>query len=73
MKEFYQDADIGPTIDVKFKTTSQIAPNIRKVTGGWTLVLDNQLKQVWKHINYTMHTCIIYSMHGFAFGCVSMW
>ena len=47
MKVFYQDADIGPTIDVKFKPTSHIAaPNIRKVTEGWTLAPDNQLKQV---------------------------
>ena len=46
MKGFYQDADIGPSIDVKFKATSQLAPNIRKVIGGWTLVPDNQLKQV---------------------------
>ena len=47
MKEFYQDTDIGPTSDVKFKTTSHIiAPNIRKITKGWTLVTDNQLKQV---------------------------
>ena len=46
MKELYQDADIGPTSDVKFKTSSHIAPNIRKITGGWTLILDNQLKQV---------------------------
>ena len=57
MKEFYKDANIGPAIDVKFKATSHITPNIRKVIGGWTLVPDNQLKQVWKHINYTLHTC----------------
>ena len=46
MKEVYQGANIGPTIDVQFKTTSHTAPNIRKVTGGWTLVPDDQLKQV---------------------------
>ena len=47
MKEFYHDADIGPTVDVKFKTTSHIAPNIRKITEGWKLVAtDNQLKRV---------------------------
>ena len=46
MKEFYQNADIGPAIDINFKLTSHIAPNIRKVIGGWTLVPDNQLKQV---------------------------
>ena len=47
MKKFYQDADIGQAIDVKFETTSQIAPNIRKVTEGWKLVpTNNQLKQV---------------------------
>ena len=44
MKEFYQDADIGPAIDINFKPiTSHIAPNIRKVIEGWTL---DQLKQV---------------------------
>ena len=46
MKEFYQEADIGPAIDVNFKTTFYIAPNIRKITGGWSLVPDNQLQPV---------------------------
>ena len=72
MKEIYQDANIGPTSDVKFKTTSHVAPKIRKVihVGGWTLVPDNQLKQVWAHINYTLCTyCMQYS---YTFGCVSM-
>ena len=46
MKEFYQDADIGPTSYIKFKTTSHVAPDIGKVTEGWTLVPDDQLKQV---------------------------
>ena len=47
MKEFYQDANIGTAIDIDFKPTSpHIAPSIRKVTEGWTLVPDNQLKQV---------------------------
>ena len=48
MKEFYQDIYIGPAIDAKFKPTSHITPNIRKVIGGWTLVPDNQLKQVYE-------------------------
>ena len=49
MKKFYQVVDIGQTIDVNFKTTCDIIPNIRKVTEGWTLVPDDQLKLVWKH------------------------
>ena len=65
MKKFYKDADIGQAIDVKFETTSQIAPNIRKVTEGWTLVpTNNQLKQVWNHINYPVlitHSMVIYT------------
>ena len=47
MKELYQGADIGPAIDINFKPTSHIGPRIWKVTGGWTLVLDNQSKQVY--------------------------
>ena len=44
MKQFYQNADIGPAIDVNFKPKSQ---NIESsVIGGWTLVPDNQLQQV---------------------------
>ena len=46
MKEFYTDADIGPAFDINFKPKSHIAPNVRKVIEGWTLVPDNQLKQV---------------------------
>ena len=70
MKEYYQDVDIGAAIDINFIPTSHIAPNIRKVIGGWTLVPDNQLKQVWAHIN-TLRT---YSaQYGYAYGCVSMW
>ena len=46
MDEFYEDADIGPAVDVNFKTTSHITPNVRKITGGWTLVPDNQIEQV---------------------------
>ena len=62
MKELYKDADIGAAIDIKFKTTSHIAPNIRKVTEGWTLVPDNQIEQVYmKTHNYTC-THYIHSM-----------
>ena len=56
MKEFYQDADIGPAIDIDLKTTSHIAPSITEEID-WTLTPgpDNQLKQVYEKY-YTLHT-----------------
>ena len=58
VRQFYQDANIGPTIeDVQFTTTligkPTINPSIQTVSEGWDIQDHNGLNKVCKELTYT--------------------
>ena len=60
MKKIYKKATIGPSINIQLERVLSVLPielQIKELTKGWNVVLDEQHYEVCESVHVQIHTC----------------